>query len=321
MKLSLVIPVFNTSNYIRECLESIIKEDLNDEIEIIIVNDGSTDDSLAICEKYQQKNQNIKIFNNLNHGVSYSRNYGINRAQGEWIMFVDSDDKLIKGWYSIVKKCFDSNKDIVVFANHVEDKNDNNYILEAVVGMKNNELYLSSPWSKLYNGKFLRKNGIKFDEKIINGEDMLFNIKCFLNTKQFIFRAESIYRYRIHMTSATKKFNKQFLKSDLLFQEKLLQLLEENEMIKNKKKIISFCKKNSIFVIAQRLCYTGDYKILKDNKEIFIKSFKEEKEKTYIGIKKEIVIILLKCKLYLFVFIIFSLMRNKINNKIYFINI
>ena len=86
-KLSIIIPAYNAENYIEKCLNSI--ED-KDSIEIIVINDGSTDKTMEILNKYK----NIKIINNTNHGVSYSRNSGLKVASGKYIMFVDSDDYL-----------------------------------------------------------------------------------------------------------------------------------------------------------------------------------------------------------------------------------
>ena len=90
-KISVIIPVYNTENYLKECLNSVINQTFKD-IEIICVNDGSTDNSLSILEEYARTDSRIKIINQKNQGVSSSRNNGIKSARGEYIMFLDSDD-------------------------------------------------------------------------------------------------------------------------------------------------------------------------------------------------------------------------------------
>lgn len=91
--LSIIIPAYNASRFIGNCINSIVCQDFEN-YEIIIVNDGSTDDTLQICNSFHKENERIKIFNQPNHGVSYSRNVGLSNAEGEYIWFVDADDKL-----------------------------------------------------------------------------------------------------------------------------------------------------------------------------------------------------------------------------------
>ena len=115
MKLSIIIPTYNSATYIKQCLDSIYKNALNiiDSFEVIVVNDGSTDNTSDILNQYQF--QNLKIYTNSNHGVSYSRNYGIGKASGKYIMFVDSDDLLIENWFNIINKYLDNNIDFLLF--------------------------------------------------------------------------------------------------------------------------------------------------------------------------------------------------------------
>ena len=94
-KISIIIPVYNTAKYLKRCLDSVLAQSYKD-FEMVIINDGSTDNSLSICESYAQKDERIEILNLQHNGVSNARNNGISKAKGEFICFVDSDDKIEK---------------------------------------------------------------------------------------------------------------------------------------------------------------------------------------------------------------------------------
>ena len=94
IKISAIVPVYNAEEYIERCLKSLISQSIGSDIEIIVVNDGSTDRTQKILESYKLKNDNIKIFSIENNGVSHARNLGIQYAKGEYITFVDADDWL-----------------------------------------------------------------------------------------------------------------------------------------------------------------------------------------------------------------------------------
>ena len=93
MKLSIIVPVYNRENYIESCLKTLLQIQ-SDEIEIIIVDDGSIDNSLDLCRGYEKIDKRINVYHKENGGVSSARNYGINHASGEYLMFVDSDDMI-----------------------------------------------------------------------------------------------------------------------------------------------------------------------------------------------------------------------------------
>ena len=107
-KISIIIPMYNAKEYIARCLESVINQSFNN-IEIIIVNDGSTDESLEICKKYGEVDERIIILNKRNSGVSVARNEGMNVATGEYVMFVDADDwideSMCQDLYKRISEC------------------------------------------------------------------------------------------------------------------------------------------------------------------------------------------------------------------------
>lgn len=114
-KLSVIIPVYNVSNYLNECLDSLILFN-NDKAEIILIDDGSTDNSGQICDDYANKTDNIKVIHKKNGGLSSARNVGIEKATGEWITFIDSDDLVVPNYLNILLKSIDnSNSDLIFF--------------------------------------------------------------------------------------------------------------------------------------------------------------------------------------------------------------
>ena len=101
MKLSVIIPNYNSGKYLRRCLDSVINQTYKD-LEIIIINDGSTDDSIKILNEYSEKDKRIKIIDQENKGVSFSRNVGLDISTGELIAFVDADDEIDQDMYEIM---------------------------------------------------------------------------------------------------------------------------------------------------------------------------------------------------------------------------
>ena len=99
--ISVIVPVYNVKNYLEKCLDSIINQTYKN-LEIILINDGSTDESLDICYMYEKKDKRIKVYNQENHGLSYTRNRGIELARGKYIGFVDSDDVISPFMYEFL---------------------------------------------------------------------------------------------------------------------------------------------------------------------------------------------------------------------------
>ena len=112
MKLSIIIPVYNAAKFLKECMDSIVLE-INDQIEVLLLDDGSQDKSYELIKNYE--NSQIRVFHHENHGVSYTRNRGIQEAQGDYIMFVDADDKLCSGWCQVVMQAIKKRSNIIYF--------------------------------------------------------------------------------------------------------------------------------------------------------------------------------------------------------------
>lgn len=202
-KVSVIVPVYNTEKYIRKCVDSIINQTYSN-LEIILVNDGSTDNSLSIINEY--KDSRITIINNSNNGVSYSRNTGIEASTGDYILFVDSDDYLD---VQCVKRCVNaiSNTDVdyVVFGSkHYKPFSDT-----MIKEIKYNEKIIDcnidkgfaldielSPWNKLYRSDFINNNHLLFplDNYF---EDYIFTMDVVKNSNKIAYISDSLYCYTV----------------------------------------------------------------------------------------------------------------------------
>lgn len=218
-KVSVIVPVYNVAEYLPQCLESLICQTLDD-IEIICINDGSTDNSLDILNSYAKKDNRIIVINKENAGVSVARNLGLDRASGEYVMFLDSDDYFVSS--ESCQKAFDAisynNADIGIFGYYdlIEDVKINpSYRTVKLKQMINGETetdyytFQSSIWDKIYRLSFLRKNNIKFVEDLKTAEDVIFCfITKFANPKYFLFD-EILYVYRTDREGSvtTRNFN------------------------------------------------------------------------------------------------------------------
>lgn len=258
MKLTIIIPVYNAEKYINECLESVLENE-NNSFEIIIINDGSSDNSVKIIRKFMEKNANIMLINNENHGVSYSRNVGISKAKGDYIMFVDADDKLKCNWFDEINKRVEWNEDIVYFDDNKLSvlKND---VLKYIIGCNEKNICIAGPYSKIFKRKLIVDNTIKFEEKIINGEDMLFNVECLKyaeNIKNICF---SFYFYRRYVGQTTKKFDVKIFDSDIEFQKKLANKLEKFDISDDEKvNLEEYCLQSAVIMLFDRISYIDKF--------------------------------------------------------------
>ena len=204
--ISIIVPIYNAEKYIKKCLDSIINQ-TKKEIEIILVNDGSTDNTENIIKEYKDKR--IKYFKNNNHGIGYTRNFGIDKSTSKYIMFLDSDDYLDKtACEELFKKAEKDNLDIVIsdFYKVYEDR------VEEIKlpsfedsSLKENPDILTeylNPWAKLYNSKLVKDNNIKFVEDL-KYEDAPFVIEALDKAKKIGKVNKPLNYYVIHGNSET----------------------------------------------------------------------------------------------------------------------
>lgn len=238
-KVSIIVPVYNVEKYLHRCMDSLINQTLED-IEIMVINDGSTDSSRNILREYERKDKRVIVIDNKNLGVSHSRNIGIDKSKGEFLLFVDSDDwidlNMIEEMYV---KALSNNSDIVMcsymreFENHSKEKifnldkevvYKNEQVIELnrkIIGPINNELKsgegldsLGTVWAKMYKSNLIKNSQHRFIDlkEIGSAEDTLFNILIFKNANTVTFLNNSFYHYwRGNKESLTSGYNPKLL--------------------------------------------------------------------------------------------------------------
>ena len=204
IKLSIIIPIYNSSKYLSECIESVLSQSYEN-IEVILINDGSTDCSLDISNSYKKRDKRIKIISISNNGVSYARNLGINNSTGDYIMFVDSDDIIDSKCVEFLVKDLKENQlnvgKLMKFKNKVKKtkKNRNSFLLEKNSFGELCKLHLlNTPCCKLYSKKTISENNIFFDINMCLGEDLLFNLKYINHIEHIKIKNDFLYFYRIY---------------------------------------------------------------------------------------------------------------------------
>lgn len=226
--ISIIVPIYNAGNCLKRCISSLLEVGSNDEI--ILINDGSTDESLELCENYSATHPNIKVFDQKNSGVSSARNVGIQLANGEWIMFVDADDELIPGWRNVIGLALQKiaeDCDVIVFAHDIQNRAYTSAeCSKAAFGF---EKSLGESWgfsySKLYKKQIIDDNNISFSVGLINGEDMIFNANVFALSRVVCGFERSIYRYYKNMGSATNRFNPKIIETEHVFHTEMRKII------------------------------------------------------------------------------------------------
>ena len=207
---SIIVPVYNAEKYLSDCLKSLIGQTCSD-VEIICINDGSTDNSLKILQEYANKDSRIKIINQENQGVSIARNNGINIAQGEYLLFVDADDWISESMCEDLFNSIKASKSDIIYFNYYNcsDKQTRpiNMICSNSTDFK--DIIIPGLWCKAYKTTFIKKNNITFPTGISMAEDMIFILKTISKNPSTSYLKKYLYYYRNdNQNSATHKDNK-----------------------------------------------------------------------------------------------------------------
>lgn len=242
-QVSIIVPVYNTENYIAECITSILQQSFTD-FELILVNDGSTDNSLLVCQEWAAMDSRIRLFNIKNRGVGNARNIGIDSARGIWITFIDSDDYID---HDYLQQMLDSSRadvdliqsGIIFFDNATgrelgrETLTDGLYLKRIDPGqsfiMATMPL-ITSPVSKLYRRDLLDAYDIRFDSRLAVGEDRDFNLGYLSVISQSCSIAYAGYYYRkgISGNLSSNKDYIQLLNWDIEYCRKLKKYFDTN---------------------------------------------------------------------------------------------
>ena len=214
-KISVIVPVYNVEKYLRRCVDSILAQTFTD-FELLLIDDGSPDNSGKICDEYAKKDERIRVFHKENGGVSSARNLGLDHARGEWVAFADSDDDLHVDALEIYNVAINqANGKLLIFGHdtltedgtalgRTEYKSDR---ITSSIYIKQILRYnaQSSPWAKLYRTALAKS--ILFNKNLRIGEDLLFNIEYALKCKNVVLFRGIVYNYYIHPVSALNNPN------------------------------------------------------------------------------------------------------------------
>ena len=226
IKYSIIIPIYNASKYLRNTLDSILKQEYKN-YEVILVNDGSTDDSLDICNEYKEKNKNFKVITIENSGSGIARNTGIKEAKGEFLYFPDSDDVLVDDALSKIDNIISSkNADLYVFAFYKAyrdsdelklEKYEDNF-LDSDKVRANYEMYMEksgiyiqgAPWNKVFRRDIVNKYNIEYPS-LKRHQDECFIVRYMAHTKNVLVSKEPIYIYYLNrLYEESLKFPKNY---------------------------------------------------------------------------------------------------------------
>lgn len=213
MTISVIIPVYNAEPFLPACLDSVLAQ-THRELEILLIDDGSTDGSGAICDRYAALDSRIRVIHQENGGVSRARNRGLELATGELTSFVDSDDAMEPDMYELLVRLlveYDADishcgyKRFDKQGAFVRDINGTRQLMvqtgqEAIVCMLRGEHFSNGLWNKLFRSSIVRD--LRFREDLKNNEDVLFNVHAFSRAKTAVFQDEGKYHYYDHPTSA-----------------------------------------------------------------------------------------------------------------------
>lgn len=243
MLFSVVIPVYNVENYLTECLNSILVQDVmhSGKGEIILVDDGSTDKSGEICDAYAEKYAGIiRVFHNENRGLIKTRRYGYERARGEYIINCDSDDSLESDALACLTDKMDTNVDVILYNANTYNGKDKVPLFQHVFDTEDGMVEKEDVLTEFLSGhrivslclKCYKKDCIDMDcdyhgyAGISNGEDTLQSIAIYSNAASFCYVDKCLYNYR-QSSGMTAKFDPNYYKSFLSIAEKIESRKEE----------------------------------------------------------------------------------------------
>ena len=216
MKLSVIIPCYNAGEYLSQCLTSVLSQDMAD-FEAILVDDGSTDGSLAEAERFARQDSRVRVISQRNAGVSAARNRALDEARGEWVTFVDADDLLPGGAFSSLLAAAKGDVDLVVGAHETFDETGAREIVRpetnwpqkggetrrraVALRLIEGDRVLNIMCGKLIRRSLVEREGLRLAREVAVAEDALLNLEAALLARGIAYVDEPVYRYRMHAQS------------------------------------------------------------------------------------------------------------------------
>lgn len=287
VKVSIIVPIYNVEKYIGKCILSIIEQTYKN-IEIILVDDGSLDDSGNIADEYATRDNRIKVLHKTNAGVSAARNSGLDAATGDFVCFSDGDDYVMPNYVEhLLKLCLTYHADVAYTVDmyttfHNEHIANNQVKVITPEDATENILCYKVPigvYSKLFNREFLVKNNIRFLEDVYIGEGFNFNTACFQRANKVVMSNERIYFYRRdNEASAMTKFKAAKCQMAL----KAIDIIKENLVLKSARieNAWTFAYWHTHF---DMYCWIVNAKAKNENVELYKKCRYVSQSKAYIA--------------------------------------
>lgn len=258
--ISIIVPIYNAERYLHRCIDSILIQKFVD-FELLLINDGSKDNSSTICDEYAKCDRRVHVFHKKNSGVSSARNLGLDNAKGKYVMFVDSDDYMLPNMCKLMISTLEAkNADLVVCGTtetgggYWRPQEDRDYSIKEFkkdfIHLLHTEL-LSPPWNKIYKKDKIGNK--RFIEGISFGEDLLFNIEYINTCKNISFiKASPFYHEKENENSLVVRFNRK----RLLDIEKVWATVDE---FSENKKGLYYKYLRDLTVYARQLLKTEQY--------------------------------------------------------------
>lgn len=218
-KVTIIIPIYNAEKYLKNCIKSIVIQEYED-MEVLLIDDGSTDNSFWLCKQFEEEYSQIRVIHQQNHGSGYTRNTGIQEALGEYLVFVDADDRLPqKNTIAIMVEAMEEKRADIIVGNYQRlydgklvpanrhgftDRTDTTTVDFRFQGFFSGG-NLAYVWSKMYRRSFLIEQNLKF-QNLIYAEDKMFNFECYLANARYVFLEEDVYIYRKTPDSISTKY-------------------------------------------------------------------------------------------------------------------
>lgn len=276
MLISIIIPVYNKEEYLDECIKSVVTQDYNN-LEIIIINDGSHDNSEKIINAWIKKDDRIKYIYQQNRGVAHARNRGLSIAKGEYIFFLDADDMLEKNAITkLVNHAKKNSADIIIGNIIIKQDNDkiknkafkniifneeNLHSIEVILEMfVINQRHMAMAGNKLYKLSFINKNKVRFMDKVI-AEDRLFNLICYVQNPVIQLVNEYTYIYNKIKNSRSSSYDLKFFNESLSLINYFKGHLKENTIFENKNELFQLTVMYDVYKIVNHTYHNADNKI------------------------------------------------------------
>lgn len=288
LKLSIIIPIYNAEKYLNECIESLYQQDLEtSQYEVILINDGSIDNSYNIAEQWANRHANIRLFSQDNQGQSVARNKGLDVAKGKYIMFVDSDDKLFPNVIGKILNLAEKN-DLEVCAYRIKYFDEYGQMHSgSIQPFPSYKIFdgrfavthgadIGAVWLNLYSREMLEKNHLRFLHGIYH-QDVDFNLRMFAYVDRIMFTDIVAYNYRYVAGSSTRKPNKKriikLISDDLIVVRHIRDFSQKDEYGKVLKSF--YIRHGNSLLVSILLQLKNNPDITKDEKLMILHKMKE----------------------------------------------